>query len=147
MNLLNELNTEPVKSKKALQSWYDTLLFLIAYPDNKSIYQLASQSLQHLNSYIKGHENIKAGLFNSGITNTRLCAAFSFEIVKWLRKKHPGDIKLSSFEADEEHIKYILSAVMPKVESEILQDANATWKSWLKRSLKKGEDILHRLIA
>ena len=147
LNLLNELSREPVKSKKALQLYYDTLLFLIAYPDNKSIYHLASQSLQHLDSYIQSHENIKAGLFNSGITNTQLCAAFSFEIVKWLRKKHPKNIKLSSFEADDGHIRSILSAVMPKVESEILQDANATWKSWLKRSLKKGEDILDRLIA
>jgi hypothetical protein len=36
---------------------------------------------------------------------------------------------------------------MRKVESEILQDANATWRSWLKQSMKKGEDILDRLIA
>ena len=28
-----------------------------------------------------------------------------------------------------------------------MQDANATWKSWLKRFLEKGEDILDRLIA
>ncbi len=147
LDLLNELNREPIKSKKAVQSYYYTLLFLIAYPDNKSIYQLASQSLQNLHSYIQSHESIKAGLFNSGITNTHLCAAFSFEIVKWLRKKYPKNIKLSSFEADDGHIRYILSAVMPKVESEILQDANTTWKSWLKRSLKKGEDMLDRLIA
>jgi len=147
LNLLNELDREPIKSKKAFQSYYYTLLFLIAYPDNESIYQLASQSLQRLHSYIQSHENIKESLFNSGITNTHLCAAFSFEIVKWLRKKHPKNIKLSSFEADDGHIRYVLSAVMPKVESEILQDANATWKSWLKRSLKKGEDILDRLIA
>ena len=147
LNLLNELNREPFKNKKTVQSYYYTLLFLIAYPDNKSIYQLASQSLHYLHSYIQSHKNIKASLFNSGITNTHLCAAFSFEIVKWLRKKHPKNIKLSSFEADDGHIRYILSAVMPKVESEILQDANTTWKSWLKRSLKKGEDILDRLIA
>ena len=36
---------------------------------------------------------------------------------------------------------------MPKVESEILQDANSDWKSWLKGTSKKGEDILDRLIA
>jgi hypothetical protein len=35
----------------------------------------------------------------------------------------------------------------PKVESEILQDGNSDWKSWLKGTLKKGEDILDRLIA
>ncbi len=147
LDLLNELNGKPVTSKKAAQSYYYSLLFLIAYPDNKSVYQLASQSLQHLHTYIQSHEKLKTGLYNSGITNTQLCAAFSFEIVKWLRKTHPKTIKLSSFEADDGHIRYLLSAVMPKVESEILQDANATWKSWLKRSLKKGEDILDRIIA
>src|SRR6476660_6043167 len=147
MNLLNELYNKSIKSKKALRSYYDTLLFLIAYPDNKSIYRLALQSLQHLNSYIHSHENIRAGLFNSGITNTGLCAAFSFEIVKWLRKRYSENIKLNSFEADDGRIRYILSAVMPKVESEILQDANATWKSWLTRSMKKDEDILDRFIA
>jgi hypothetical protein len=147
MNLLNELYNKSVKSRKALRSYYDTLLFLIAYPDNKSIYRLALQSLQQLNSYIHSHENIRAGLFNSGITNTGLCAAFSFEIVKWLRKRYSENIKLNSFEADDGRIRYILSAVMPKVESEILQDANATWKSWLTRSMKKDEDILDRFIA
>jgi len=147
LNLLIDLSTQKIKSKKTLQSYYNSLLFLIAYPDNKSIYQLALQSLQRLNAYIQSHKNIKAELFNSGITNTGLCAAFSFEIVKWLRKKHHEDIKLSSFEAEDGHIKYILAAVMPKVESEILQDANATWQSWLKKSLKKEEDILDRLIA
>lgn len=147
LNLLNELSGQPVKSKKALQLYYDCLLFLIAYPDSKSIYQLASQSMQHLHAYIQSHKNIQAGLYNSGITNTRLCAAFSFEIVKWLRKTHPKNIRLSSFEADDGHIKSILSVVMPKVESEILQDANATWKLWLTRFLEREEDILDRLIA
>ena len=147
LNLLYELSRGPVKNKKVLQLYYATLLFLIAYPDNKSIYNLASQSLHHVDSYILSHENIKTDLYNSGITNTPICAAFSFEIVKWLRKKYPKNTKLFSIEASDGHTRYILSAVMPKVESEILQDANATWKSWLKRSMKKGEDILDRLIA
>ncbi len=147
LKLLNAISREKLKRKKELQSWYDILLFFLAYPDNRSVYQFASQALRQLQSYIQLHESIKDRLFNSGITHTNLCAAFSFEIVKWLRKKHPKDIWLSSFEADDEQIQSILSVVMPKVESEILQDANSDWKSWLKRSLKKGEDLLDRLIA
>lgn len=154
LNLLNLLGKELDKSlpagqpgKKALQSYYDSLLFLIAYPDNITIYHLASQSLQNLHLYIQTHEKKQTSLYNSGITGTQLCASFSFEIVKWLRKKQPENIKLSSIEADDSQIKSILSVVMPRVESEILQDGNAEWKSWLKSSLKKGEDILDRLIA
>ena len=36
---------------------------------------------------------------------------------------------------------------MPKVESEIFQDANASWRPWLQKSLKKGKDLLDGLIA
>jgi hypothetical protein len=147
LKLLHLLDKEKVKSKKALQLYYDTLLFLIAYPDNRPVYQAASRSLQQLQLYIQSHESIKERLYNSGITNTKLCAAFSFEIVKWLRKTHPKDIRLSSLEADDGQIQSILSVVMPKVESEILQDANTDWRSWLKRSFHKGEDLLDKLIA
>jgi hypothetical protein len=147
LNLLNALSPDQVKNKKTIQLYYDSLLFLIAYPDNRIIYQLASQSLQRLNSYIQSNEKIKESLFNSGITNTHLSAAFGFEIVKWLRNNHPNDIKLNSFEADKGQIQSILSVVMPKVESEILLDGNSDWKSWLKQSKKKGEEMLDRLIA
>jgi hypothetical protein len=147
LKLISAINREELKSKKALQSWYDVMLFLLAYPDSPSVYRASSQALQHLQGYVRSHEHLKDRLFNSGVTNTNLCAAFGFEIVKWLRENHPNDIWLSSFEADSGQIQSILSVVMPKVESEILQDANSDWKSWLKGTLKKGEDILDRLIA
>ncbi|MGZ8557291.1 MAG: hypothetical protein ACXWWC_03115, partial [Chitinophagaceae bacterium] len=66
LNLLNALSREKISSKKALQSYYDILLFLLAYPDNRSIYQSAGQSLQQLQLYIQSNENIKEKLFNSG---------------------------------------------------------------------------------
>ncbi len=147
LKLLHLLQKEQVKGKKALQSYYDILLFLIAYPGNRAVYKLTLQSLQQLQDYIQTHENLKERLYNSGITNTQLCAAFSFDMVKWLRSKHPHDVRLISFDAGDGQIQSILSVVMPKVESEILQDANSNWRSWLKKSLKKGEDILDRLIA
>lgn len=147
LNLLNELAREKITGKKALQLYHDTLLFLTAYPDNRSIYQLAGRSLQQLQLHIQSKESIKERLFNSGITHTRLCAAFSFEIVKWLRNKYSKDIRFSSFEADDGQIQSILSVVMRRVESEILLDTSSAWRLWLKQSLKKGEDMLDRLIA
>ena len=147
MKLLTAISNGKLNAKKALQTWYDILLFLLAYPDNRPVYELASQCLQQLDSYVQSHENIQRRLFNSGITNTRLCAAFGFEIVKWLTTKFPRDVSLSSFEASDEQIQSILSVVMPKVESEILQDGNADWKSWVKKSLKKKETLLHKLVT
>ena len=147
IKLLEAIGNEPSKNKQAIQSWYDSLLFLLAYPDNRLVYQQASRSLVQLQQHIKSNENIQLHLYNSGITGTKLCAAFSFEIVKWMRKEHPKDIRFSSFDADDGHIQSILSAVMPKVESEILQDANENWRSWFKATMQKGEDMLDRFIA
>lgn len=148
VKLLGAINKSLLKQsgKKALQLYYDTLLFLIAYPDNKTIYTNASQSLSQLYQNIRSSEQLKTKLFNTGITHTSVSAAFSFEMVKWLRKKRPANIKINSFDADEGHIQYILSAVMPKVESEILQDANEEWRGWLEKITKKG-DLLDQVIA
>jgi hypothetical protein len=140
LKLISAINRVELKSKKALQSWYDILLFLLAYPDNPSVYRASSQALQHLQSYVRSHEYLKDRLFNSGVTNTNLCAAFGFEIVKWLRKNHPNDIWLSSFEADGGQIQSILSVIMPKVESEILRTPTRL-EIVAERNKKKGEDF------
>ena len=57
MQLLNTINIKTVKNKKAVQSCYAELQFLIAYPDNKTIYKLSNQLLQQLQEYLKTNEN------------------------------------------------------------------------------------------
>ena len=145
--LLKAIDKKKPTSKKDVQLYYSVLLFLIAYPDNRSVYTQAIYSLQQLHLHIQSHKRLRDSLYNSGITNTQLCAAYSFEIVKWMRSTYKKNIRISSFEAGEAQIQFILSVVMPKVESEIMQDGNAEWRSWLKRSMTKEEDLLDRLIA
>lgn len=145
--LLKAIDKEKPTTKKEIQNYHSLLLFLIAYPDNRSVYTQALSSLQQLNLRIQSHKNLRDRLYNTGITNTQLCAAYSFEMVKWMRTIYKKNIRISSFEADEAQIQFILSVVMPKVESEIMQDGNAEWRTWLKQSMKKEEDLLDRLIA
>lgn len=145
--LLNQIDSKTVKSKRALLLLYDALLFIIAYPDNRSIYTLANKSLQHLEVYICNNENLQYKLYNTGITKTSVCAAFSFEIVKWLRQSRSNDIRLISFEASDEQIRSILTVVMEKVETEKMQESKKAWKSWITHSLQVGEEFLDGLIA
>ena len=147
MQLLQTINIKTVKNKKAVQDCYAGLEFLIAYPDNNTIYERSNQLLQQLQEYLITNENLRYHLYNSGITNTTFCAAFSFELVKWLRKIRPKEIKLRSIEADDDQVRFVLQVVMPKVESEIFQDANAEWRGWLQHLRKQDEDMLDQLIA
>ena len=145
--LLKAISNEKLTSKKDVQVFHSLLLFLIAYPDNQVVYTQSSIVLQQLHLYIQSHTKLRDGLYNSGVTNTHLCAAYSFEMVKWMRATYKKNIRIQSFEASEAQIQAILSVVMPKVESEIMQDGNAGWRSWLKQSMKKEEELLDRLIA
>ncbi|MBP8114886.1 MAG: hypothetical protein KAY50_05980 [Chitinophagaceae bacterium] len=144
--LLQNINSEFIKGKNALQLFYDTILFLIAYPENKMLYSLANQSLQKLEQSVSSAEKLQYSLYNSGVTKSSVCAAFSFEIVKWLRQKHPLDIRLVSFEAADEQIRSILTVVMQKVETEKMQETKAAWKAWIENSLREGEDLLDGFI-
>jgi hypothetical protein len=145
--LLKAMNKEKLTSKKDVEAFHSILLFLLAYPDDKSVYTQAYVSLQQLHLQVKGHKRLRESLYNSGITGTQLCAAYSFEMVKWMRSVYKKNFRISSFQADDGQIQAILSVVMPKVESEIMQDGNAEWRSWLKQYMKKDEDLLDRLIA
>jgi hypothetical protein len=147
INLLTALAAERIASKKALHTYYDCLLFMEAYPENKVVYEMTRRSQERLEQYIQSHQGIKNSLYNSGMAQTELCAAFSFEMVKWIRKNFPAAISLNSFDAKDGQVRSILSVVMPRIESEILLDENESWKSWLKKTMSKGEEMLDRLIA
>lgn len=147
LKLLQLPEIETLKTKKDLQSLHSILLYLLAYPDNETLYKQASGLLMKLEQLVQSNKKLNRALYNSGITHTHLCSSFSFEIVKWMRKNYPDDIRLSEIEADEGQIQSILSVVMLKVESEIFQDGNASWRPWLKQSLKKNENLLDRIIA
>ena len=147
LQLLKAISDQKLTSKKDVKLFHDCLLFLIAYADNKEVYTQSSILLQQLQTYIQSHTRLRDSLYNSGITNTQLCAAYSFEMVKWMRATYKKNIRIQSFETNDAQIQAILLVVMPKVESEIFQDGNAEWRSWLKQSMKKDEDLFDRLIA
>jgi len=147
IQLLHLIQPAALKSKKDLQLYADTLLFLIAYPDNKSVYTLAYQALHELAGYLQAREGKQYRLYNTGIAGTVVCAAFSFEIVKWLRKYYPSTVRIYSFEAKDGQIQAILCAMMSKLESEILQDSYFDWREWIQRTLGEGENLLDGLLA
>lgn len=146
-DLLKEIKPERLRSKKTIALFYDTVLFLLAYPENKTVRLLAESALQGLQTYIQANENTGRILYSSGVPGSKVCADFGFEIVKWLRQTYQHKVSLHSFAAPDAQITSILSAVMPQVESEILQDENSTWKDWMKQFTPPGGDLLDSLIT
>ncbi|MFN8288520.1 MAG: hypothetical protein U0V74_17315 [Chitinophagales bacterium] len=144
--LLDKLQKTLPHTKKEVKLLYDTLHFLIAYPDKAVVKQKAEGCLSALKLYITNHDAFQYSLFNTGVSGAYLCAAYSFDVVKWLRATYAYDVTLDSMEADDHTLSSILSAVMPKIESEIFQDENAHWKEWLHKYAIAGEDLLDCLL-
>lgn len=147
IQLLRSIQPKAFNSKTSFQLYYDTLLFLTAYADNKTVYTLAQQQLQQLQTLIEKSDAIQYRLYNTGITGTSLCAAFGFEITRWLRKRYTNKIRIASFEAPEGQLQSIVCAMMTKLESEILQDSYFTWQEWIERTLTPHQDLLDGLLS
>lgn len=145
--LLNSIAIKQINGKSIAQTLYASLLFIQAYPDNVGIYRQAAGLMSSLSVHIQANENLQYKLYNTGITGTTLCAAFSFEMVKWLRQTRRAEIRFNSFEATDAQVQAFLSVIMSKAESEIFQDGNAELKSWLKAMRRPVEDMLDQLIA
>ncbi|MBI1343539.1 MAG: hypothetical protein GC171_11450 [Terrimonas sp.] len=147
MQLMDSIGMAGLTRSKSIRLYHDVLLFLIAYPDNRKVAVKARELLAAVQGLIRSRTLLQDHLYNSGITQTAVCAAFSFEMVRWIRHQYPDDITLVSFEAGDGQLQSIHSAILPKVESEILQDANAGWKEWLYQSLPEGTNLLDAIIS
>lgn len=143
---LNSIDIKSLKSKPALQNGYSLLLFVAAYPDNRTVYDLTNKLLLQLQEHVGENEQLQYALYNSGITGTKICAAYSFGLVKWMRENRRNEIRLVDFDAADSKIQSVLSVLMLKTESEILQDGNAEWKGWLRDMRATGNDLLEQLI-
>lgn len=146
LEILQKITLSDLRPKQVVHQYYLALLFTVAYPDNKVVHNQALSALYALQSYLKTTENLRYSLFNSGIAGTQQCVSYSFEVAQWLRALHREEVSLDSIEAADGTINSILSVLLPKVESEILQDGNADWKTWLLTYKAEAEDLLDCLI-
>ncbi|MCW5908032.1 MAG: hypothetical protein KIS94_09255 [Chitinophagales bacterium] len=145
--MLTAVSVKNIRQAALLKEYSHHLQFLAAYPDNKAIHKLVGAIQEQIADRLRKSETLQYKLFNSGLTGTALCAAFGFELAKWLRQRYKEDVLLDSMDTDDGQISAILSVVMPKVESEILQDCNDDWKNWLKKQTPKGANLLDTLIT
>jgi hypothetical protein len=59
LSLLKAMDKEKPTSKKDVQVYHSVLLFLIAYPDNRSVYTQAISSLQQMHLHIQSHKKLR----------------------------------------------------------------------------------------
>ncbi len=142
---LQSFSKQVISDSTTLKQYHDCLLFLIAYPENVELLALAESELKRVGEAAKQIANGKSGLkqkqlFGSGIIHTKLQAAFTFDLVKWLANTYPKSVSFNSFGAEKDKVREILSLCLPVCEREVVEDSKLSIHNWIKKA--KGNSPL-----
>jgi mRNA-degrading endonuclease HigB of HigAB toxin-antitoxin module len=134
-------------NRNQIKRYFDLLLFIKAYPDDKVIFSFAANELRRVSFILFSDKKLAESLRDSGISNTNVSGIFSFELIKWLRFQFNQNVKTISIGADERKSISILTCLLGEVPTEILQEGYIKWKIWIKKfATTNKEDILDILI-
>lgn len=112
----------------SLIAFYDALLFIRAYPENKSEYKLAGQALDSIKAQLaeekrKGNA-LPEKLNGSGLPESTLSIAPSIDLLESLRILFHDELKIDSTNADAETVNSILKLFLPQTTHEYLEEKN-----------------------
>ena len=119
---------------------FENLLFLIAYPCNQKVLNLALKSFLTLekrkqNQILKS----KASYHSRGIPSSQIEARFTFEIVNWFFFHYPKNIHSLGSEARDSDWRETLMLLLPAIISEEFENSFNSYKDWLQNMAPKDE--------
>ena len=116
--LLQSLMIQKDLSSKELLNYHDTLLFLLAYPQNKTIYQLTQNAFSvfddQLSFHLKKHKTKAINeLSGSGLSGTFLTSSFGWDLTKHLVTHYKNQISIDTIDWECENGIDILKLILP----------------------------------
>lgn len=150
-SLLQKLSAIDINQPAKLIEYHSLLLFLLAYPQSKLLYDLAESELERVAGAAKAifeekNQRKKLHLANTGIAFTRLNISLSFDLVNWLLKEFTDDVELFSIDADEQTVEQVLCACLSPFERDLIADKMFSPMQMIHRLKQKEEDDLAFLV-
>src|SRR6185295_9427935 len=137
--VLCEAMQTKVLSLELITQYHDTLLFLLAYPENEELFSLAKNALEKLTADLKNKKSSFAEKFNeSGIIHSKLVFSPSFDLLKRLNKLFPKQIYFDSSSATKETVSRIFKLILPVAEHETIDKKDLLFLQRI-RQLRKGK--------
>lgn len=141
---------EPVKFDEAepLIRFHEALLFLRAHPPNRAVLKLVEQALKKFAARIAKLGDADADLSPlddpevSGIAGTSVTSNFSFEMVRWLVRKHPSRVAIDwDWLDDPDRLGAVTPRFMPLLEEDALVEANVPYREWINAAKGREKDL------
>ncbi|MBA2407595.1 MAG: hypothetical protein H0V65_06340 [Chitinophagales bacterium] len=135
--LLKQAAQSEISSVKYLVEYHDCLLFLLAYPESRELFDLAESELLRVAAinrkyFERKNERLQMQLAGTGMAFTPVNVAFSFDIAKWLADRYPAYVSIMECDADNEKIKDIIRILIPKAEIDSFVKQPSTLREFIK---------------
>ncbi|MBK6837407.1 MAG: hypothetical protein IPG90_03250 [Bacteroidetes bacterium] len=135
-SMLDILPNKALSNLKTLSEYHDTLLFVRAYPRDAKCYSFAKSELERIHAevckiYAGNSIQKKTKLSGSGIAGSSLTGSFSYELVQWLKKTYPNDVRFDSSDQSDIFPAEILRMGLLPVETELIEKKDQTLTKWL----------------
>jgi len=115
-----------------LKNCYHLLLFIVAYPGNKNIYDRALGELNRLPRLLKENKRLQQRLQNSGIPGSAVTGCFSHYLTKLFFQQDPGLISLFSVDGDKDLVMQTINGSLAATEREMLGEEKMNWNNWIR---------------
>lgn len=143
--LLVRLSRSKFPDAEALIRFHESFLFLRAYPHSPRILRIVEKELSSFSERVELLETIGADTSAflhpdiSGITHTSVVDTFSYNIVRWLWKRHPAQVKFDwDWFEDENRLAATWPRFMPLLEDDASVEANVPYLEWLRAASVGG---------
>lgn len=133
-----------VKSWKASEilSYHDTLLSMLAWPENKKMLELTKKTMNRLMTGVKetiaSNKWMEIKLSGTGLPGTEITGRFSYAITRWLADKFGDKVQLHSSEANDETVRLFFQQLMPAVEYENISSGELDLLQRIKKLRRKS---------
>jgi len=147
--LLRKLASARLSGAEALIRFHEALLFFRAYAPNREVLELADELLAQMPEKIAKLRRRGADLLPfeepdvSGIAGTALSAQFTYQIARWLVRRHPRSVEIDWEGYDDALLGPLLRRLHPFANEDLLVEANIPYLEWFRAAKGRagGSDL------
>jgi hypothetical protein len=142
------ISKSKIEDGESLITVHEHLLFLRAYPPSAKVLRRVEASLKSFERHVNRLREREADLSAlddpevSGIAGATVTSNFSYDIVRWLVKKHALQISLDwNWFEDEERFGATMPRFLPLLDEDAMVEAHVPYREWLQAAKGGAKDV------
>ncbi len=132
----------------SLIRFHEALLFLRAYPHSREVRKVVDAWLKTFAERISQLRQAGTDLSPlddpelSGVAGTTVTSNFSYDLVRWLARRHPAQVSIDwDWVDDEENLGATLPRFLPLLEDDALVEAHVPYRKWLRSAKGRAHEL------